>query len=476
LDVGIGLPEVIQTSDGNSYLHLPGVIMAENAPGETRYLLSDGLGSIRQVVDEAGEVVDHNEYGPYGNPVTDHVSRITPYGYTGEWWENDVGLLHLRARWYLPETGTFLSRDPVESEPAYQYVRGNPVNRIDPSGMQSGENCHYEMVDPMLPFLGWVYVCSDQPQDESDPSDMEETTEPIRDTTDPALVPGGPIIELPSIADIAKTTIFVAASHKLEMDGVVIGSTGGINVLFAPAFQAIFPMVEIEDACLPTTGVVGGIEIVYDFKHMERGVFYYLGPNLNIGSIANAGVAMYIGETRGFIYQSYEKGVTSYGGFNAGIGLSFSVEKPIPIVPGPNVNVTFTEGIPLKNTPGEKFKDINPGGVFATYVALGGGGSTDLIPIVGGDISVANYGSPPAMLGRLLYIPLYLEYWPGVSEDYIIFIKKNRIHRKFAATMIEFELRSMGTSKMADRVMKKYHDPITQLWKFVDKPEVVRRP
>jgi hypothetical protein len=26
----------------------------------------------------------------------------------------------------------------VESEPPYQYVRGNPVNRIDPSGMQSG--------------------------------------------------------------------------------------------------------------------------------------------------------------------------------------------------------------------------------------------------------------------------------------------------------------------------------------------------
>ena len=43
-------------------------------------------------------------------------------------------LLHLRARWYAPGTGTFLSRDPVESEPPYQYVRGNVVNRVDPSG------------------------------------------------------------------------------------------------------------------------------------------------------------------------------------------------------------------------------------------------------------------------------------------------------------------------------------------------------
>jgi RHS repeat-associated protein len=58
-----------------------------------------------------------------------------PYGYTGEWWEDDVGLLHLRARWYMPETGMFLSRDAVESEPPYLYARGNPINAIDSTGL-----------------------------------------------------------------------------------------------------------------------------------------------------------------------------------------------------------------------------------------------------------------------------------------------------------------------------------------------------
>ena len=32
--------------------------MTENETGETRYLLSDGLGSIRQAVDETGKVVE----------------------------------------------------------------------------------------------------------------------------------------------------------------------------------------------------------------------------------------------------------------------------------------------------------------------------------------------------------------------------------------------------------------------------------
>ena len=44
-----GLPEVVYTSDGEAYLHLPGVIMTESSTGEVRYLLSDGLGSVRQV-------------------------------------------------------------------------------------------------------------------------------------------------------------------------------------------------------------------------------------------------------------------------------------------------------------------------------------------------------------------------------------------------------------------------------------------
>ncbi len=150
LDI-IGLPEVIQTSEGNSYLHLPGVIMTESSAGETRYLLSDGLGSVRQVLDESGAVVAYNEFDPYGNPVQNDSS---PYGYTGEWWQDDIGLLHLRARWYAPEMGTFLSVDAVESEPPYQYVQGNVVNWIDPSGNSPN--------------------CSDECEQLSQPSDMHE--------------------------------------------------------------------------------------------------------------------------------------------------------------------------------------------------------------------------------------------------------------------------------------------------------------
>ena len=140
LDVAGGLPEVIYTSEGNLYLHLPGVIMAENGEGEVRYLLSDGLGSVRQAVDETAEVVAYHEFDPYGNPNPQSLTP-NPYGFTGEWWEDDIDLLFLRARWYLPETGTFLSKDAWYGNPqrpqtlnGWSYVGGNPSNFIDPLG------------------------------------------------------------------------------------------------------------------------------------------------------------------------------------------------------------------------------------------------------------------------------------------------------------------------------------------------------
>jgi RHS repeat-associated protein len=129
------LPEVIQTSDGNTYLHLPGVIVAENTAGERRYLLADGLGSIRQGTDEAGAVVFYDEFDPYGNPAFTSYSLLpAPYAFTGEWWEAEIELLYLRARWYDSDIGRFVNKDPFSgfiTEPRslnrWTYGQDDPI-------------------------------------------------------------------------------------------------------------------------------------------------------------------------------------------------------------------------------------------------------------------------------------------------------------------------------------------------------------
>ncbi len=161
-----GLPEVIYTSEGNAYLQLPGVIMTESAEGETRYLLSDGLGSIRQVTDDTGSVVGYNEFDPYGNPSARSAvgGQPSPYGFTGEWWQSEVGLLHLRARWYAPETGSFLSRDAWEGDLSrpdtlhgYSYAANNPIIYRDASGLDYLPHIDRYTCDDPRAGSGYVY-------------------------------------------------------------------------------------------------------------------------------------------------------------------------------------------------------------------------------------------------------------------------------------------------------------------------------
>ena len=65
----------------------------------------------------------------------------SPSFYRGEQYDSDLGLYYLRARYYNPATGRFMSRDPESGEakdPAslhkYLYANGDPVNGLDPTG------------------------------------------------------------------------------------------------------------------------------------------------------------------------------------------------------------------------------------------------------------------------------------------------------------------------------------------------------
>ena len=71
---------------------------------------------------------------------TGEVLRSRSY-YRAEQYDSDLGLYYLRARYYNPVTGRFLSRDPEDGyigEPAtlhkYLFADGDPINRIDPTG------------------------------------------------------------------------------------------------------------------------------------------------------------------------------------------------------------------------------------------------------------------------------------------------------------------------------------------------------
>ena len=111
------------------------------------------------------------EYDAYGNSVSTSGSTPNNYLYRGEQFDPDLGLYYLRARYYNPLTGRFMSRDPEDSKPIdpaqyqpfqsnrmptdpkdlhkYLYAGGDPVNRFDPRGKEEDEY-------GFLNFKAWI--------------------------------------------------------------------------------------------------------------------------------------------------------------------------------------------------------------------------------------------------------------------------------------------------------------------------------
>ena len=145
LDLAYGLTRVL--ADGTQiYLYGNGRI-AQYTGTTPEYFLGDALGSVRQLADASGNVTLTKGYEPYGEVLDSAGNSSTAYGYTGEW-TDDIGLVYLRARYYNPTDGRFMTRDrwggdmnqPMSLN-HWIYVEGNPINRIDPSGQwycQSG--------------------------------------------------------------------------------------------------------------------------------------------------------------------------------------------------------------------------------------------------------------------------------------------------------------------------------------------------
>jgi RHS repeat-associated protein len=112
---------------------------ASGEPQLQEWLLTDHLGSIRDVVNASGTVVDQLSYDAFGNILTQTAPSETGlYSYAGMEYDANTGLYSDRARYYNPQTQQWLSQDPMGfgagDSNLYRYVNNDPLNAIDPSG------------------------------------------------------------------------------------------------------------------------------------------------------------------------------------------------------------------------------------------------------------------------------------------------------------------------------------------------------
>ncbi|NJL92742.1 MAG: RHS repeat-associated core domain-containing protein [Anaerolineae bacterium] len=119
-------------------------LIAQTRGATKHYYLPDGQHSTRLLTDAAGTITDSYAYTAFGDLYAQTGTTPNRYLYTGQQFDALTGQYSLRARFYAPGAGRFLSRDvypvnfrnPVELN-RYGYVAGNPVNAWDPTGMVS---------------------------------------------------------------------------------------------------------------------------------------------------------------------------------------------------------------------------------------------------------------------------------------------------------------------------------------------------
>ena len=115
------------------------VAVREN--GVLSFLHSDQLSSVSASTDANGKVVGRQLFEPFGAVRATFGEVDGSWGWATHRKSEDTGLTFMRARWYAPGVGRFVSPDsivPGPSEPQsfnrYSYSRNSPVGRVDASG------------------------------------------------------------------------------------------------------------------------------------------------------------------------------------------------------------------------------------------------------------------------------------------------------------------------------------------------------
>jgi RHS repeat-associated protein len=149
----IGSIEEVQTTAGTTttttYYTIGGQRIAAKIDGTFDYFGYDALGSQVVVLNNSGNIIGSQLYGPYGNSRYSSGTLPTSIGFTGQHVDSVTGLDYYVARYYDPAVGAFLSPDDVQGNEQgmnpYRYAEDNPETYTDPTG-----HCPFCIVIPIL--------------------------------------------------------------------------------------------------------------------------------------------------------------------------------------------------------------------------------------------------------------------------------------------------------------------------------------
>jgi RHS repeat-associated protein len=151
------------------------------------------------------------------------------FRFTGEQRDSESGLYYLRARYYDPQTGRFLGRDPLggwllnaQSQNRYTYVNNNPVLLIDPTGF-CGILDPADCVDDVVECVGNSFDCLKDPLADFSTWVYDHTIDPVVDAVEYCLSGGNQFFECLDRAHLA-----LEGTSVILMGAIIVGAGCGL--------------------------------------------------------------------------------------------------------------------------------------------------------------------------------------------------------------------------------------------------------
>lgn len=141
LDINGPMSRVLYDVDKNNnvinyYIYGLGLVARIKPDGSTEYYHYNNIGNVVAMTDQNQNVTHKYLYDPFGEVISKEETDDNPFKFVGQYGVMDEGngLYFMRARYYDPEVGRFISEDPIWDWNLYAYAEINPIINFDPKG------------------------------------------------------------------------------------------------------------------------------------------------------------------------------------------------------------------------------------------------------------------------------------------------------------------------------------------------------
>ncbi|WP_337514179.1 RHS repeat-associated core domain-containing protein, partial [Ruminococcus sp.] len=179
-----------------------------NVKTDYQYYTQNAHGDVVNLTDSTGTVAKSYKYDAFGVEQNVDDADDNAFRYCGEYFDAETGTIYLRARYYNPTIGRFISRDSVTGEKTdplslnlYTYCHNTPIIGTDPSG-------HVLVVDDIILITIGVLLVADVAllsysastsygNSFSDPFSVPNFNDPWTLPNDPWALPGNDVLDPP---------------------------------------------------------------------------------------------------------------------------------------------------------------------------------------------------------------------------------------------------------------------------------------